>query len=289
MVSLWITIGLIVATLCVSTLGATFSVMGLGALFSGALLAVWAMAASLELAKFMLAAYVHQRWVQLNLIYKSYLVFAIVVLSIITSMGIFGFLSDAYQSTTTLIDAENVKLVTQQSLENNNKAEIARLNKAIEEIPVTRISKRLKARAEMEPTILAITKQNELIEQEIGRSQLRMIEIKKKVGPLIYIARAFGMEIDSVVKYLTLILVTVFDPLAICLIIAMSQALDSRKRKQTDSVVTTVVAATASTPSMVNPEPVTPAPSEPATDIASYQDDVIQMRFADETNDKKVI
>ena len=285
MVSLWITIGLIVATLCVSTLGATFSVMGLGALFYGAVLAVWAMAASLELAKFMLAAYVHQRWVQLNLIYKSYLVFAIVVLSIITSMGIFGFLSDAYQSATTLIDTENTKLVTQQTQENNNKAEIARLNKSIEEIPVTRISKRLKARAELEPTILAITKQNELIEQEIGRSQLRMIEIKKKVGPLIYIARAFGMDIDSVVKYLILILVTVFDPLAICLIIAMSQALDSRKRKQGE----TVANFNSNLSAKPNPSPLTSAPPEPAAVESDYQDEIIQMRFADETTDKKVI
>ena len=288
MVSLWITIGLIVATLCVSTLGATFSVIGLGALFSGAALAVWAMAASLELAKFMLAAYVHQCWVELNLIYKSYLVFAIVVLSIITSMGIFGFLSDAYQSATTLIDAENVKLMTQQTQENNNKSEIVRLNKAIDEIPVTRISKRIKARTEIEPTILAITKQNELIEQEIGRSQLRMIEIKKKVGPLIYIARAFGMEIDSVVKYLILILVTVFDPLAICLIIAMSQALDSRKRKKTE-VVSVAASINLNSKLTASPSPLTSAPTEVPADVASYQDEIIQMRFADETPDKKVI
>ena len=64
--------------------------------FLVAVIAVWAMAASLEFAKFVLAAYLHQTWKQQNLVFKSYLSFAIVVLSIITSVGIYGFLSDAY-------------------------------------------------------------------------------------------------------------------------------------------------------------------------------------------------
>lgn len=271
MVSLWITIGLIIATLCVSTLGATFSIIGLGALFSGAALAVWAMAASLELAKFMLAAYIHQRWQQLNIIFKSYLVFAIIVLSIVTSMGIFGFLSDAYQSASSAIDAENIKLEAEKTQQNNNKSEISRLNRSVEEIPLSRISKRLKTRSEIEPVIAALTKQNELIDKEISQSHLRMLDIKKKVGPLIYIARVFNMNIDDVVKYLVLILVSVFDPLAICLIIAMSQALDSRKKK-----VIATTQPTVDTVRMFNSAP-------------AAEEEIIQMRFADETPDKKAL
>ncbi len=270
MVSLWITIGLVVATFCVATLGATFSVMGLGALFSGALLAVWAMAASLELAKFVLAAYVHQRWLALNIVFKSYLVFAIVVLSIITSMGIFGFLSDAYQSASTAIDAETIRMDAQRIQQNNNKTEIARLDRSVDEIPVTRISKRLKARAEIEPAITALNKQNELIDREIGVSNLRLLEIKKKVGPLIYIARVFDMPIDNVVKYLILILVSVFDPLAICLVVAMSQALVSRKKKNFEATAFTVA-------------------NSPATGPLNMSDEIIQMRFADENTDKKAL
>lgn len=295
MVALWITIGLVISTLCVSTLGATFSVLGLGALFSGAVLAVWAMAASLELAKFVLAAYIHQRWAELNIVFKSYLVFAIVVLSIITSMGIFGFLSDAYQSASTAIDVENIKMETQKTQQNNNKAEILRLNRSIDEIPVSRISKRIKARSEIEPVINELNKKNELIDQEISSLNLRMIEIKKKVGPLIYIARVFSMDIDSVVKYLILILVSVFDPLAICLVISMSQAIQSRSRKNAGSGFAAVEQEIPATAAMTPRAPAftQTAAMVPAQTLASVasadEDEIIQMRFADETTDKKAL
>jgi hypothetical protein len=114
-IPIWITVGLIISAICVSTLGAYFSIIGLGALFSGAVLAVWFMAAALELSKFVLAAYIHQRWAEISGAFKYYLTFAIVVLSLITSLGIFGFLSDAYQSATTAIESENIRLATEKT------------------------------------------------------------------------------------------------------------------------------------------------------------------------------
>lgn len=230
MIALWCVIGLIIATISVSVLGAGFSVIGLAALFSGAALAVSAMAAALELAKFVLAAYLHQRWSQLNLIFKSYLVSAIIILSAITSLGIFGFLSDAYQSASAALDAEAVKYESLKNQQALNLSEISRMNKSIEEIPASRISKRIALRKEIEPAILALTKQTEQLEQAVTQSNLRTLELKKKVGPLIYIAKAFKLDIDTVVKYLILLLVSVFDPLAICLVIATSGALESRRR-----------------------------------------------------------
>ena len=77
------------------------------------------MALCREFSKFVMAAYLHQTWKNLNLIYRSYLVFAVVVLSLITSIGIYGFLSEAYQSASTVLEAENIKLEsvkTQQAL-----------------------------------------------------------------------------------------------------------------------------------------------------------------------------
>ncbi len=302
MVALWITIGLIVSTFCVSILGATFSIVGIGALFSGALIAVWAMAASLELAKFVLAAYVHQRWTKLNLLFKSYLVFAIVILSAITSMGIFGFLSDAYQSASIAMDAANIKLDAQKTQLGNFKTEIARLNKAIDEIPETRISRKMKARSEAEPLISSLNLKVETVEKELSESNLAMLEIKKKVGPLIYISRAFNMDIDDVVKYLILVFVSVFDPLAICLVIAMSQALDSRRRKEgvVTDLASTAVSATPQpqTQPQPQPQPAVPIVDVPATaaaqpnvaaaetspEVAHGGDDeeMLLMRFTDE-------
>ncbi|MBC7419774.1 MAG: hypothetical protein H7328_03510 [Bdellovibrio sp.] len=297
MVALWITIGLVVSTLCVSILGATFSVVGIGALFSGALLAVWAMAGSLELAKFVLAAYVHQRWANLNLAFKSYMVFAIVVLSLITSMGIFGFLSDAYQSASLAMDSGNIKIEAKKTQLANYKNEIARINKSIDEIPDARISRKMKARTEADPMIQSLNLKVEGIEKEISEANLDMLEIKKKVGPLIYVARAFNMDIDSVVKYFILIFVSVFDPLAICLVIAMSQAIESRKRKNLVATENQATAASAVTPLVdqpVIPEvPVAPAVVAQANVVTANthlhggdDQEMLLMRFTDDPKEE---
>lgn len=263
MIALWCVIGLIVATVSVSTLGAAFSVVGLAALFSGAALAVMAMAASLELAKFVLAAYLHQRWQDLNIIFKYYLVAAIVILSCITSLGIFGFLSDAYQGATAALATEAVKQDSLKKQQASSRAEIERLNRSIEEIPASRISKRIEARKQIEPEIARLTKQIEALELQVTDSNLHVLELQKKVGPLVYIAKAFKIDIDTVVKYLILLLVSVFDPLAICLVIATSGALETRRQGKQQTAASG-------------------APPDLANHPHGGGDEVLQMRFVDD-------
>lgn len=287
MVPLWCVIGLIIATFSVSTLGAGFSVIGLSALFAGAAKAVIAMATSLEFAKFVLSAYLHQRWKKLNLLYRSYLFFAIVILSLITSMGIFGFLSDAYQSASSTLEAENIKMDSLKTQQNRNAAEIARLNHNIDEIPATRISKKLKARAEAEPLIASLTKQSEEIDKQIAASNLRILEVKQKVGPLIYIARVFKMDIDTVVKYLILLLVCVFDPLAISLVIATSESLESRRLYKLNPPTEMMTAGNSELPSN-SENPTDPAATQnptsnnPAASSDHPSEEIMQMRFTDD-------
>lgn len=267
MVALWVLFGLIISAVSVSTIGAYFSVLGIAALFSGAALAVGAMATSLEVAKFVLAAYLHQKWQQVNVLMKSYLIVAIVVLSGITSMGIFGFLSEAYQSASTLLDAENIKMEALASQQKRAKEEISRINKNIDEIPSSRVTKRLQARAAAEPQIAALTNQINEIDSRISQSNLRILEVKKRVGPLVYIAKVFNQDIDTIVKYLIIVFVFVFDPLAICLVIATSDALRSQKSKPASETI-----------SVQNPYP-------DASHQPSDEGDIIQMRFVDDPDD----
>jgi hypothetical protein len=260
------------AATAVASLGAYFSIHGLGLLFSGAVVAVWAMGAALEFAKFMLAAYLHQTWQTQNRVFKSYLTFAIVILSIVTSVGIYGFLSDAYTSASAVLEAETVRIQNIKSEQALVQSEIARLNKMIEEIPANRITRRLKARAEVEPTIQELTRKNAEAERQLSVSNLKLVEVKKQVGPLIHIAKNFNMNVDRVVSYLILILVTVFDPLAICLVIAATHALASRVRgtKRPTQTETSTYAAT------------------PVVDNLKEQDVIVQMNFKDEAdNDGK--
>lgn len=289
MISLWVVIGLIAATFAVSTLGAAFSVIGLSALFAGAAKAVIAMAASLELAKFVLSAYLHQRWGRINLLMRSYLVFAIIVLSLITSMGIFGFLSDAYQSSSATLEAENIKLAALKTEQQRAADEINRINHNIDEIPAGRISKRLKARADAEPLIADLTKRSQEIDQRISQANLHILEVKQKVGPLIYISRVFNIDIDTVVKYLILVLVCVFDPLAISLVIATSESMMSRRQTEsstTNSEQSTMPRAStqpASPPTAQNPATKPSFPTEHGGD-----DEIIQMRFTDDKDRNSV-
>lgn len=289
MIPIWIIVGLIISTVSVATLAATFSIVGLGALFSGAMLAVFAMAGSLEFSKFVLAAYIHQRWSDLNKVFRGYLVFAIVILSLITSMGIFGFLSDAYQSASTAIDTETIKLQAEKNKQLAYTNEIARLNRSIEEIPLTRISKKLRARKEAEPVILDLNTKFNASEKIILDMNIKVLEIKKKVGPLIYISKAFNADIDTVVKYLIFIFVLVFDPLAICLVIATTQALESRKLKSVkfvtseDVVENKPVQTTAVTVTV--PTTTTTETAVAAAEVAvAEQEDLIQMRYTDDAN-----
>lgn len=231
MISLWITVGLVIAAVLVSSLGAYFSIIGIGALFSGALIAVCLMAGSLEFAKFVLAAYLHQTWKNLNFVFKIYMTFAVITLSAITSIGVFGFLSDAYQSASTVLEGETIKLENVKKQQEMITAEIERLNYSVEEIPEERMSKRLAARQAIEPRILELNKKYADNEKIVTDSQLQILEVKKKVGPLIYISRNFNVPIDKVVQYLILIFVSVFDPLAICLVIASTYSIESRKNK----------------------------------------------------------
>lgn len=235
MISTWIFIGLILAATSISAIGAAFSIFGLMALFSGATIAVGIMAGSLELAKFVLAAYLHQRWKSIHFAMKTYMTMSIVVLSIITSLGIFGFLSSAYQSATKVLEAETIQQNVLNVRRNYLNGEINRLQKSIDEIPVTMISKKLKVQAEFEPQLKDLKKQMSEVEGLATASELKILAVKDKVGPLIYISRSFKMDIDNVVKYMIMILVTVFDPLAICLVIALSEASSTSRQNQSGS------------------------------------------------------
>lgn len=292
MVSLWITIALVMSATMVASLGAYFSIVGLGALFSGAVIAVWLMAGSLEFAKFTLAAYLHQTWKDQNVVYRSYLVFAVAVLSIITSVGVFGFLSEAYQSASTVLEAENIKI---QNIKNEQKLianEIARLNKSIDEIPANRISRKMAARAEMEPAIKELNKKFEAAEKILSDANLKILDVKKKVGPLVYIAKAFNKDIDTVVKYLILVFILVFDPLAICLVIAATHAIES-KRSQIKTKNSTIVTPVKTVFEAEQPElfnmPNMASVTQETTESSESEDVIVQMNFKDENEDKKAV
>ena len=209
---------------------AFFSVFGLSKLFAGAQTSVVIMAGSLEFAKLVTASFLYRYWSTMVQSLKYYLLVGTFVLILITSAGIFGYLSNAYQGATTGFEKQSTMLIFKedQLAQVKDDAEFLKLEmeSAIKELPENYRTARKKLREEYQPQISQLNKQSLDLKQEIGDLKIALVETGVDVGPAIYLARVFDTEIDTVVKWFILILIFVFDPLAVSLVIAANVAFE---------------------------------------------------------------
>lgn len=226
------------SALLIAGSAAAFSVYGLAKLFSGAFLSVVLMAGSLELGKLVTASFLYRYWNMINWFQKVYMTIATIVLVFITSAGIFGYLSNAYQGATLEFEKQSTELLTiEERIEQLDEDKVflkEELEQAIGELPDNYITAKRKLREEYNPQITQLNQ--ELLEYKTKRADLeiQLVSTGVDVGPAIYLARTFGTDIDTVVKFFIFILIFVFDPLAVMLVIAYNQALiDRSKEKQT--------------------------------------------------------
>ena len=232
-----------IAALLVAGCAAFFSVTGLGLLFHGAAISVMIMASTLEFAKLVSAAYLKQKWWDIGRFLKIYLTLAVVTLMFLTSMGIFGFLSDAFQQQSIVIEQVDRKIGVLNNKITLNNAEIERYNKQIANFSqirnsqetnlskmierqqgtsrITGMIKNADAQIKLSSNrIDSLSNQNTIIYQEIDEVKNQNIDLEKQIGGFRFVAEAFGIELKKAVKYFILIIVFVFDPLAIALILA---------------------------------------------------------------------
>mgnify|MGYP003119859413 CR=1 FL=1 len=230
----YIWIGL--SALLIAGSAAAFSVYGLAKLFSGAFLSVVVMASALELGKLVTASFLYRYWKVINWFQKLYMTIATIVLIFITSAGIFGYLSNAYQGATLEFEKQSTELLTiEERIEQLDEDKVflkEELEVAISELPDNYITAKRKLREEYNPQITQINQ--ELLEFKTRRADLeiQLVSTGVDVGPAIYLARTFGTDIDTVVKFFIFILIFVFDPLAVMLVIAYNQVLLQNKPKE---------------------------------------------------------
>jgi hypothetical protein len=189
-----------ISALLIAGSAAFFSVFGLSKLFAGAALSVIIMAGSLELGKLVTAAFIYRYWKQINWLQKSYMTLAVVVLIGITSAGIFGYLSNAYQGATIAFEKQSTTLFYKED----------RLEQLEED--------KVYLKEELEQSIASLPD-----------LKVELVESGVDVGPAIYLAKIFNTDIDTVVKFFIFILIFVFDPLAVMLVVAFNQALVLRE------------------------------------------------------------
>ena len=223
-----------ISALLIAFSAAFFSVFGLSKLFAGAELSVIIMASSLEFGKLVAASFLYRYWDRINLLQKFYMTFATVVLVIITSAGIFGFLSNAYQGATVEFEKESTNLIFKEDrlkqLQEDKLYLKEELDQAIADLPDNYRTARRKLREDYQPQIAQINKQMIDLKGEIGELKTALVETGVDVGPVIYLARTFQTDIDTVVKFFIFILIFVFDPMAVMFVISYNVALEDRKK-----------------------------------------------------------
>ena len=228
------------SALLIAFSAAFFSVFGLSKLFAGAELSVIIMASSLEFGKLVAASFLYRYWDKINKFQKIYMTFATVVLILITSAGIFGFLSNAYQGATVEFEKESTALIFKEDrlkqLEDDKKYLKEELEQSIADLPDNYRTARRKLRQDYQPQITEINKQMIELKGEIGELKTALVETGVDVGPVIYLARTFQTDIDTVVKFFIFILIFVFDPMAVMFVISYNVALQDRYDDKQKSV-----------------------------------------------------
>ena len=220
------------AALLIAGSAAYFSVFGLSKLFAGAASSIIIMAGSLEFGKLVSASFLYRYWDITNRWLKIYLLTGVITLVGITSAGIFGYLSNAYQGATVNFEKQTTSLFYKEDrLEQLQEDKIylkEELEQSIASLPDNYITAKRKLREEYNPKVLEINNEILNIKQEIGELKISLVETGVDVGPAIYLARVFNTDIDTVVKFFILILIFVFDPLAVSLDIAYNNIVYKR-------------------------------------------------------------
>ena len=165
----------------------------------------------------------------------------VITLVVITSAGIFGFLSNAYQGATIDFEKQSATLLYKEErlvqLEEDKVYLKDELEQSISSLPENYPTAKRKLREEYNPKILVLNDEMLTVKQEIGELKVQLVETGVDVGPAIYLARTFETDIDTVVRFFIFILIFVFDPMAVSLIIAYNVIISNREVKRKKNVI----------------------------------------------------
>jgi hypothetical protein len=242
------------SAISISIIAAGYSIVGLATLFAGAVVPIIAMGSALEVGKLVAASWLYNNW-RNNFVpktLKAYLTFAVIVLIFITSMGIFGFLSKAHLDQVKPTSSNNIKIELIDTQINQQQVIIDRANKTLTLLDktletyigmeyVTRgLKEREKQKPERDALTLAINEASDKIAElsdQKGSLQLEQDKIEAEVGPIKYVAELiYGDnaedQFDNAVRWVIIVLIFVFDPLAVLLLIAANISLRTYRAKK---------------------------------------------------------
>ena len=256
------------SALSVSGSAAFYSVSGLSKLFAGASFAVILMSSSLEISKLVIASLLYQYWDTINKWLRTYLASAVVILVLITSMGIYGFLSAAYQDTYRNLSVKDNKIAFLTQKKDFYESDVLRydeeLNRISENISILSNAKSTGIqvrdttsatgfRNTISTTELRLSQKRITVEEEnrkrvqskreivadsLQKYQLSILTLENnsestgELGPLQYLSGLTGIPMDKIINVLLLVIIFVFDPLAISLVVAANFAFEQANPKK---------------------------------------------------------
>ena len=250
---MFLTLLTFLSAISISVIAAGYSIVGLATLFAGAVVPIIAMGSALEVGKLVAASWLYNNWnSDVPRLLKAYLFGAIIVLIFITSMGIFGFLSKAHLDQVKPTSSNNIKIElldnqikSQQIIIERSQNTLTLLDKALEvyidkEYVTRGLKERKKQKPERDALTLAINEASDKIAElsdKKGSLKLEQDKIEAEVGPIKYVAELIYGEnakdmFDHAVRVVILILIFVFDPLAVLLLIAANISLRQWRRKR---------------------------------------------------------
>lgn len=241
-----------ISAIAIAGCAAYFSVTGLGILFSGASAAVMIMAGSLEFAKLVAATYLKQTWSKGWGFNKIYLTLSVAILMVITSAGIFGYLSNAFQQQNLQLQQVDREIQVWNNKIVQDTAQIGQLTRQITELnqnqgriigdgrvnsrTLRSIDNRDAQIGKLQDKISVLQDSVVVFNEKINEIKTNNIGLEREVGGFRFVAEAFGVDLNTVVKFFIFLIVIVFDPLAIALVIAFN-GLISKKDEDTPDIV----------------------------------------------------
>ena len=242
------------SALAVSASAAAYSVYGLSQLFAGASLAVIIMASSLEVSKLVIASALYQYWNDLNRYIRTYLIIAILVLITITSGGIYGFLSGAYQQTAAESELVSKNLDILKTKQNRYSDRLTNETSKVNSLTASLSNPTKIQYVDKETGQLVTTtsySQRKLLEDQLLKSELNVSNLtdsislydskilnmqysnqaSRELGPLKYMASLMNKPMESIINWFMLLIIFVFDPLAIVLVVVANMAFLKLKPK----------------------------------------------------------
>lgn len=245
---------LIASTTAIAGAAAYFSVYGLAYTFSGVFWSVVAMGASLEAGKLIAASYLYRYWDKTNKVLRSYLMLGVAALMLMTSVGIFGYLSSGYQQDVLplkqkteqvqLLEAEKARLLARKQQIDDIIAGSATVNtvegaKGIDRNAVRALRETTRARESLVRQYRSeqtdATKRIKDLDAELLTLKQDLIKVEAHIGPITYIAKAFDLPTDNATKYLIFLIIFAFDPMAVALTLAVNTALRIRREEKDGS------------------------------------------------------